>query len=277
MYQKIIYFFLILFLFFSCSKKEPVVVQEFSDKEKAMEIYQEAINNLDDGFYFQAAKQFSEAEIILDKIEFSARASLMSSYCYYLINFYDEAIENLEKFIKKYPVDKNIPYAHYLITISYYERILDEERDITPLLKSKEKIFFFLENYPNTEYALDLKFKLDLINNQLAAKELFIAKYYIETQKWIAAINRLKTIVEIYSETIFIEEALHRLTEIYYKIGLVEEAEATVALLGYNYNSGEWYERSYKILNKNYQIKKKKKNEKKDDGLIKRTIKRILE
>jgi len=251
MYQKIIYFFLILFLFFSCSKKEPVVVQEFSDKEKAMEIYQEAINNLDDGFYFQAAKQFSEAEIILDKIEFSARASLMSSYCYYLINFYDEAIENLEKFIKKYPVDKNIPYAHYLITISYYERILDEERDITPLLKSKEKIYFFLENYPNTEYALDLKFKLDLINNQLAAKELFIAKYYIETQKWIAAINRLKTIVEIYSETIFIEEALHRLTEIYYKIGLVEEAEATVALLGYNYNSGEWYERSYKILNKN--------------------------
>ena len=277
MYQKIIYFFLILFLFFSCSKKEPVVVQEFSDKEKAMEIYQEAINNLDDGFYFQAAKQFSEAEIILDKIEFSARASLMASYCYYLINFYDEAIENLEKFIKKYPVDKNIPYAHYLITISYYERILDEERDITPLLKSKEKIYFFLENYPNTEYALDLKFKLDLINNQLAAKELFIAKYYIETQKWIAAINRLKTIVEIYSETIFIEEALHRLTEIYYKIGLVEEAEATVALLGYNYNSGEWYERSYKILNKNYQIKKKKKNEKKDDGLIKRTIKRILE
>ena len=277
MYQKIIYFFLILFLFFSCSKKEPVVVQEFSDKEKAMEIYQEAINNLDDGFYFQAAKQFSEAEIILDKIEFSARASLMSSYCYYLINFYDEAIENLEKFIKKYPVDKNIPYAHYLITISYYERILDEERDITPLLKSKEKIYFFLENYPNTEYALDLKFKLDLINNQLAAKELFIAKYYIETQKWIAAINRLKTIVEIYSETIFIEEALHRLTEIYYKIGLVEEAEATVALLGYNYNSGEWYERSYKILNKNYQIKKKTKIEKKDDGLIKRTIKRILE
>ena len=277
MYQKIIYFFLILFLFFSCSKKEPVVVQEFSDKEKAMEIYQEAINNLDDGFYFQAAKQFSEAEIILDKIEFSARASLMSSYCYYLINFYDEAIENLEKFIKKYPVDKNIPYAHYLITISYYERILDEERDITPLLKSKEKIYFFLENYPNTEYALDLKFKLDLINNQLAAKELFIAKYYIETQKWIAAINRLKTIVEIYSETIFIEEALHRLTEIYYKIGLVEEAEATVALLGYNYNSGEWYERSYKILNKNYQIQKKKKIKKKDDGLIKRTIKRILE
>ena len=277
MYQKIIFSFLIFFLFFSCSKKEPTVVQEPSDKEKAIELYQEAVTNMDDGFYFQAAKQFTEAEIILDSIEFSAKASLMSSYCYYLINFYDEAIENLEKFIKKYPADKNIPYAHYLITISYYERILDEEKDITPLLKSKEKINFFLKNYPETEYALDLKFKLDLINNQLAAKELFVAKYYIQTQKWIAAINRLKTIVENYNETIFIEEALHRLTEIYYNIGLVEEAEATVALLGYNYNSGEWYERSYKILNKNYQIKKKEKSKKKDDGLIKRTIKRILE
>tara|TARA_B100001996_G_scaffold270673_1_gene211758 strand:+ start:504 stop:1337 length:834 start_codon:yes stop_codon:yes gene_type:complete len=277
MYQKSILFFLIFFLFFSCSKKEPEVVQEPSDKEKAMELYQEAVTNMDDGYYFQAAKQFSEAEIILDSIEFSAKASLMSSYCYYLINFYEEAIENLEKFIKKYPVDKNIPYAHYLITISFYERILDEEKDITPLLISKEKIIFFLETYPDTEYALDLKFKLDLINNQLAAKELYIAKYYIKTQKWIAAINRLKTIVKNYNETIFIEEALHRLTEIYYKIGLVEEAEATVALLGYNYNSGEWYERSYKILNKDYQIKKKKKIKKKDEGLIKRTIKRILE
>ncbi len=277
MYQKIIFSFLIFFLFFSCSKKEPTVVREPSDKEKAIELYQEAVTNMDDGFYFQAAKQFTEAEIILDSIEFSAKASLMSSYCYYLINFYDEAIENLEKFIKKYPADKNIPYAHYLITISYYERILDEEKDITPLLKSKEKINFFLKNYPDTEYALDLKFKLDLINNQLAAKELFVAKYYIQTQKWIAAINRLKTIVENYNETIFIEEALHRLTEIYYKIGLIEEAEATVALLGYNYNSGEWYERSYKILNKDYQIQKKEKIKKKDDGLIKRTIKRILE
>ena len=277
MYQKTIFLFLIFFLFFSCSKKEPEVLQEPSDKEKAMELYQEAITNMDGGFYFQAAKQFTEAELILDRVEFSAKASLMSSYCYYLINFYDEAIENLEKFIKKYPADKNIPYAHYLITISYYERILDEEKDITPLLKSKEKINFFLKNYPDTEYALDLKFKLDLINNQLAAKELFVAKYYIQTQKWIAAINRLKTIVENYNETIFIEEALHRLTEIYYKIGLIEEAEATVALLGYNYNSGEWYERSYKILNKNYQIQKKEKIKKKDDGLIKRTIKRILE
>jgi len=275
MYRKFIYFFLISFLIFSCSKKEPKVVQEPSDKEKSIEIYKEAIKDMDEGYYFIAAKKFTEAETILEKIEFSAKASLMASYCYYAINFYDEAIENLEKFIKKYPADKNIPYAHYLITISYYERILDEKKDITPLLKSKERINFFLKNYPNTEYALDLKFKLDLINNQLAAKELYIAKYYIKTQKWIAAVNRLKKIVTDYNETIFIEEALHRLTEVYYKIGLVEEAKSTAALLGYNYNSSEWYEQSYKILNKDYEVKKKE-SVKKDDGLIKRTIKKIL-
>tara|TARA_B100001996_G_scaffold333263_1_gene282803 strand:- start:2273 stop:3103 length:831 start_codon:yes stop_codon:yes gene_type:complete len=276
MYHKFIYFFLILFLVFSCTKKEPVANKIPSDKEKAIEIYKEAVVAMDEGDYFYASKKFSESETILSSVELSSKASLMSSYCLYLINFYDEAIENLEKFIKKYPADKNVPYAHYLIAISLYERILDEEKDLEPLLSSKEKIQFFLKKYPDTEYALDLKFKMDLINNQLAAKELYIAKYYIKTQKWIAAINRLKKIVSDYNETIFIEEALHRLVEVYYKIGLEEEAKSSAALLGYNYNSSEWYQQSYKILNKDYKIEKNK-NTKKNDGLIKRTIKRILE
>ena len=156
-----------------------------------------------------------------------------------------------------------------------YEQILDEKKDINPLLKSKKKIIYFLDNFPETEYSLDLRFKMDLINNQLAAKELYIAKYYIETQKWIPAINRLKTIVKNYSETVFIEEALHRLVEVYYRIGLIEEAKAAAAILGYNYNSSQWYEESYIILNKTYKIKKKKE-QKKNVGLIKRTIKKIL-
>ena len=179
--------------------------------------------------------------------------------------------------MRKYPADKNIPYAYYLLVIVYYEQILDESKDIAPLLVSKEKINNFLEKYSDTEYALDLKFKLDLINNQLAAKELYVAKYYIETKKWIPAINRLKTIVRDYDETIFIEEALHRLVEVYYMVGLEEEAKTTAALLGYNYNSSEWYQQSYKLLNKDYKIPKKKIIEKdKDKGIIKRTIKKIL-
>ena len=275
MYQKLIYLVLITFLTVSCSKKEPELSNIPADSEKAFEVYKEAIELMDQGNFFFAAKKFSEAEQILPKIQYAAKASLMSSYCLYLINFYEEATTNLDRFVSKYPADKNIAYAHYLIAISLYEQILDEKKDINPLLKSKKKINFFLTNYPNTEYAIDLKFKLNLVNNQLAAKEMYVAKYYIATQKWIPAINRLKTIVNDYSETIFIEEALHRLVEVYYKVGLVEEARAAAKILGYNYNSSEWYAQSYKVLNKNYKIPKKMKKEK-NDGLIKRTIKKIL-
>jgi len=274
MYQKLFYFILIIFLIVACSKKEPELNIP-PDKEKSFEIYKEAVGAMNKGDFLYASKKFSEAELILPKIEFSAKSSLMSSYCLYLINFYPEATANLERFINKYPADKNLAYAHYLLAITLYEQILDDKRDINPLRKSKEKIEYFLNNFPDTEYALDLKFKMDLINNQLAAKEMYIAKYYITQQKWIPSINRLKVIVKDYSETIFIEEALHRLVEVYYRIGLTEEAKRAAAILGYNYNSSEWYAQSYKVLNKTYKIPKKAK-QKKDDGLIKRTIKKIL-
>ena len=274
MYQRLSHILIILILSFSCSKKEKLV--EIPDGgEKSLQIYQEALDAFDEGQYFYASNKFLEAENILPTIEASAKASLMSGYCLYLINFYNESEDGLERFIRKYPANKNISYAYYLLAIVNYEQILDEAKDIMPLLNSKEKIEFFIKKFPDTEYALDLKFKLDLINNQLAAKELYVAKYYIETQKWIPAINRLKIIVENYSETIFIEEALHRLVEVYYKIGLEEEAKVAANLLGYNYNSSEWYQQSYKILNKNYKIPKK--NElKNNEGIIRTTIKKII-
>ena len=274
MLSKIISSLLLILLLASCSKKEPEVNIP-ADQDKSFEIYKEAVEAMNKGDYFYASKKFSEAEPILPKIEFSAKASLMSSYCLYLINFYPEATANLERFINQYPADKNVAYAHYLIAIVLYEQILDEKKDINPLTQSKEKIEFFLKNFPDTEYALDLKFKMDLINNQLAAKEMYVAKYYIATQKWIPAINRLKIIVEDFSETVFIEEALHRLVEVYYTVGLENEAKAAAAILGYNYNSSEWYAQSYKVLNKTYRIPKKS-DIKKNDGLIKRTIKKIL-
>ena len=273
--KKIIYFFLILLLSFSCAKKE-VVVEVPSDKERALEIYQEAVEAMENGQLYFASKKFSEAEIIMPSVEYAAKAALMSSYCLYIINFYDEANESLNRFINKYPADKNIPYVQYLLIISAYEQILDEKKDIAPLEKSKEKILWYIKNYPETEFAIDLEFKLDLVNNQLAAKELYVAKYYIQTQKWIPAINRLKNIVNKFSDTIFVEEALHRLVEVYYKVGLENEAKAAAALLGYNYNSSEWYKQSYKILNRDYKIiLSNKKNKKKNDGLIKRTIKKL--
>ena len=275
MNHKLIILFIILIFSFSCSKKEVEISKPVS-KDKAFEIYQEAIEAMDKGEYFFAAGKFKDAEEIMPKMKLAAKSSVMASYCLYLINFYDEADLYLERFIKRYPVDKNIPYVYYLLAINSYEQILDEKKDISPLLETKKKMNFYLKEFPDTEYALDLRFKLDLINNQLAAKEMYVAKYYIKSQKWIPAINRLKLIVDDYSETIFIEEALHRLVEVYYKVGLEEEAKIAAALLGYNYNSSKWYEQSYKIINSEYKIKKLDNNKKKNLGLIRRTIKKIL-
>ena len=267
--------FLITFLL-SCGgpKLDEQAIKPPTTNEEAIKIYQEGLDGMLEGNFLYASRKFSEAEGMLPQIDWASKSALMSSYCLYNINFYQEAVLNLERFIRIYPASPYISYAHYLIAISYYEQILDEDKDIQPLLVSKKKIEVYLERFPDTDYAIDLKFKLDLVINQLAAKELLIARYYIENEKWIPAINRLKIIVEKYDKTIFIEEALHRLVEIYYKIGLENEAKSAAALLGYNYNSSEWYERSYKILNKNYkpiQIDKKK-----DTSLIKRTIKKIL-
>ena len=180
----------------------------------------------------------------------------MSSFCYYTINFHEEAISSLENFLRKYPADENVQYASYLIILSNYEQILDEKKDFEPLLKTKKIIEDYIETYPDTDYTMDLKFKLGLIQNQLAAKQIYIAKYYIKTQKWIPAINRLKVVINDYEETIFVEEALHRLVEIYYNLGLIDEAEKTAKILGYNYNS-KWYENSYSLLNKDYKKEQK--------------------
>ena len=200
----------------------------------------------------------------------------MSAYSLYSLNFYEEALENLDRYLKIYPSDKNIIYAHFLIAVIYFEQVSDEKNDIAPTIKANEKINFFLEKYPDTDYAIDLKFKKDLIENQLAAKEMYLARYYVSVKKWIPAINRLKIILKDYNKTIFIEEALYRLVEINYHIGLEKEAKKYASILGFNYNSSEWFEQSYKILNKDYKLRKKlrtketKKNEK--DGIIKKII-----
>jgi len=262
------------FLFSSCTKKEDKLALPPSSSE-AIAIYQEGLDSLIAGDYFYASKKFAEAESLLPQTEWASKSALMASYSLYSVSFYDEAVLNLERFLKIYPASEHLDYANYLLAIIYYEQILDEEKDIEPLLISKKKIESFLIKYPDTDYAIDLKFKLDLIINQLAAKELSIARYYIKNEKWIPAINRLKVIVEDYDETIFVEEALHRLVEIYYKIGLEDEAKKTAVVLGYNYNSSEWYKRSYKILNKDYKPKLAKKDGK-DGSLIRRTIKKIL-
>ena len=278
MYQKFfITFFLIIFLI-GCGKKENLNVKP-PDENEAYKIYEEALKAMNNGEFFFAAKKFSEAENILPLVEQSAKAKLMNGFCFYRINFYDEAISSLEDFLKKYPADENVPYASYLIALSNYDQILDEKKDLNPLLNSKKLIQNYIKKYPGTDYSLDLKFKLNLIENQLAAKEVYVAKYYIQTQKWIPAINRLKNVINNYQETIFVEEALHRLVEIYYNLGLINEAKKTAQILGYNYNSSQWYENSYALLNKSYENEQKilrKQAKEKEQGLVRKTINKIL-
>ncbi len=253
MILRIIVIFLLALNIYSCSKEKDIVY-ETQKKVSAYNLYKEGIDAFKINDFFFANKKFSEAELNFKNIEFAAKSAIMSAYSLYGINFYEEALDNLNRYLKIYPADKNLIYAHYLISIIYFEQIGDEKKDIDPLLKAYDKINFFLEEYPKTDYAIDLKFKKDLIENQLAAKEMYVAKYYVSVKKWVPAIKRLKLIVKNYEKTVFIEEALHRLVEIHYHIGLEGEAKKYASILGYNYNSGEWFKQSYKVLNKEYKI-----------------------
>ncbi len=270
--MKIINLILFLFVFFinSCSKeeKEISIIKETRQDLEMISAYNEGYKALDEGDPFYAAKKFLEAELLFPQSEWAPKSALLASYSYYLQNYYAEALANLERYLKTYPKDKNIAYAHYLIAMCYYETIEDEKRDSAPLLKAKEKFNYVVTNYANTDFALDAKFKLGLIEDILASKEMYLGRHYQKKGKWIASINRFKTVISDYDETIFVEEALHRLVEINYKIGLLEESQKYANILGYNYLSSEWYKKSYKVFNKDYSLQTKNINKKDNKSVL---------
>ena len=262
--------FVIFILLISCSKeKEKILnIKETSQDMEMVTIYNEAYDSLNNNDPYTAAKKFLEAELLFPQSVWAPRSAIMASYSYYLQNYYAEALSNLYRYLKTYPNDKSIPYAHYLIAMCHYEMIEDEMRDTDPLIEAKKKFIFIIDNYPNTDFALDAKFKLDFIEDILASKEMYLGRHYQKKGKWIAAINRFKFVIEEYEKTIFVEEALHRLVEINYKIGLKDESQKYASLLGYNYLSSNWYKKSYKIFNKNYKEKTPKKIKKEKKGVI---------
>ena len=264
-------FFLLIILISSCSggKDNKTVTTLDGDKieSQMMEAYKEGLKEFENRDFLLAAKKFNEAELLFPQSDWAPKASLMAAYSFYIDGYYNDSIFQIENFIKTYPQHERISYAHYLLAMSHYSKIVDEKKDIDPLIESKKKFKFVVEKYPNTDFSLDAKFKLGLIEEILASKEMFITKHYIKKEKWIPAINRLKFILNEYDTTVYVEEALHRLVEIHYKIGLIEESQKYASLLGYNYASSEWYVQSYKIFNKNYddpykKIKKKSKFDK---------------
>ncbi len=265
-FSRVFCFIFILILSQCTSSKELKKEIVEKDLEKQMvEIYKEGIKSLEEGDNLYAAKKFNEAEAIYPQSIWASKAILMSAYAYYELNFLTSAIEELDRFILKYPKHKNLSYAHFLRAICYFESVVDEKKDLEPLVKSKKEFNFIIENYPDTDFAMDAKYKLELINNILAAKEMYIGRYYLGKEKWVAAINRFKKVVKYYDTTVYTPEALHRLVEVYYRLGIIDESKKYASVLGYNYLSDRWYKETYKIYNKNYsdpmlKIKKNKKN-----------------
>ena len=278
---KILVCIIILILFGSCSKEvsKKDLIKEKSLELQVEEAYREGIEALNDGDVLFAAKKFNEAEILFPQAVSAPQSALMAAYSYYTQDYYGDAIAELKRFLKVYPTHKDLGYAYYLLAICYYEQIVDEKKDLQAIINAKENFNIILKNYPNTEYAIDAEFKIDLINDILAAKEMYLGRYYFERKKWIPAISRFREIIDEYDTTIYTEEALHRLVEVHYTIGLIDEAQKYAQLLGYNYQSSKWYENTYSLFDKTYEKRKKerfKTYKKKSKGLIKK-FKTLLE
>ena len=273
-------FILVILLCFSCSKKEvkESVIKEKSLDSQVLEAYQEGMKSLEGGDVLFAAKKFNEAEVLFPQSEWAPKAAIMAAYSYYTQDYYGDAIAELTRFLKVYPNYKNLNYAYYLLAISYYEQIVDEKKDLESISLAKKNFEIVISKYPNTEYAMDSRFKIDLINDILASKEMYIGRYYFNKKKWIPAINRFRVVVDDFETTIYVEEALHRLVEVYYHLGLKDEAQKYAKGLGYNYQSSKWYENSYAVFNKKYVLRNKKKvNENKKKNSLVKKIKSLFD
>ena len=270
------FLFIALFAFLlSCSKEEikESIIKEKSLDLQVLEAYQEGVKSLETGDVLYAAKKFNEAETLFPQSEWAPKSALMAAYAYYTQDYYSDVIAELERFILVYPLNKNLDYVYYLLGISYYEQIVDEKKDLQSIIKAKEYFKIVSKNYPNTNYSLDAEYKINLVNDTLASKEMYIGRYYFDKKKWIPAINRFRTVIDDYETTIYAQEALHRLVEVHYKLGLKDEAKKYAKLLGYNYQSSKWYEKSYSVFDKEYKENVKKRDKKRSKK--NKTLKKI--
>ena len=276
------FFFLsLIFLLSSCSKdlKTENIIKEKSLELQFSEAYNEGKEALEAGDVLFAAKKFNEAEVLFPQSKLAPKAALMAAFSYYSQDYYGDAIAELLRFKKIYPYHENLDYVNYLLAICYYEQIVDETKDLQSIIKAKDYFVIVLKTYPNTDYAKDAEYKIDYINDLLAAKEMYVGRYYVDRKKWIPAINRFKTVLDKYDTTIYTEEALYRLVEVHYILGLEDEARKYAALLGYNYQSSKWYEKSYSVFNAEYEKNNKIKFEKenKKSSVILRKFKSLFE
>ena len=271
---------IVLFFLTSCAKEDTqkIVIKEKSLDLQVLAAYEEGKKALNEGDVLFAAKKFNEAEILFPQSDWAPKSALMAAYSYYTQDYYNDAVSELIRFIKVYPNHKDIDYVYYLLGLCFYEQIVDEKKDLKSIVDAKKYFQIVVKNYPNTDYALDAEFKLGLIDDVLASKEMYIGRYYFERKKWIAAINRFRTVIDQFETTIYTEEALHRLVEIHYILGLTNEADKYAKLLGYNYQSSKWYEQTYMLFDAKYKKNRKKiQKEKKKNRSILKKLKSIFD
>ena len=274
MFQKFFYKYLLivsLIFAYGCSSKNKTIFAEPKTAIPLEKLYAEAYLNYKNNKYQDAVELFEEVEKNYSfNTEWASKSLLMRAYIYYEVSKYVQSLEVLKKFKTRYAGNKNMDYVEYLMAICLFEQIniipLSQENTLLAERQFKKIIL----NYPTSNYAEDAKFKLDLIQDQLAGKEMYVARYYIKRNKWGPALIRLNRIVKEYETTIYIEEALHRLVEIHYKLGNIPVARRYASILGYNYNDSDWYKKSYNIVeNKNLPIEKEKQKKSLKEKLIK--------
>ncbi|MBC7102943.1 MAG: outer membrane protein assembly factor BamD, partial [Parvibaculum sp.] len=212
------------------------------------QIYNKAMDHMEAKEYIPATKEFDEVERQHPYSEWARRSMLMGAYANYKVNQYDEAILSAQRFISLHPSNRDVPYAYYLIGLSYYERISDVGRDQKMTENALNSFYELTRRFPASEYARDAKLKIDLTLDHLAGKEMEIGRYYLNRSDYIAAINRFRIVIEKYQTTTHTPEALERLTEAYLSLGIKTEAQTAAAILGYNFPGSEWYEDSYALL-----------------------------
>lgn len=212
------------------------------------ELYNQAMDDLLDENYEQAANLFDEVERQHPYSTWASKAQLMAAYAHYQDNSYTDAINALDRFIELHPGNRDIAYAYYLQALCYYERISDVHRDQQMTQQARDALQEVVRRFPDSEYARDAKLKVTLTNDHLAGKEMTVGRYYLNKGHYLAAINRFRTVVKDYQTTTHVPEALHRLVEAYLALGVVDEAQATAAVLGYNYPGSDWYAYSYEML-----------------------------
>lgn len=212
------------------------------------ELFAQGEQLLAEGSFEDSARAFEEVERQHPYSQLAVRAQVMAGYAYFEGELYDQSIAALRSFIDLHPGNSDVPYAHYLIGMSYYERLSDVGRDQEMTEEALAAFGELVRRFPDSDYARDAQLKMDLAYDHLAGKEMLIGRYYQDRRQYVAAINRFRTVVDNYDTTTHVPEALHRLTECYLALGVTEEARDAAAVLGYNYPDSVWYERSYALI-----------------------------